>query len=138
MSCARCGHERRVSPAGDRKRHRCGWVGAGRPPAPLPANGSGVGKARCVRAVEGAERTRARGRGAARRWVSDSGTTRGLASEAGGARADAAKQAAQGEMELPPLGPAPVKAQETQIEEVSPLVDADSAEAQGVAGGRSG
>ena len=46
-----------------------------------------------------------------------------------------AKAAAAGEMALPPLGPAPVKAQETQIEEVSPLIDPTSAEGRALLAG---
>ena len=49
-----------------------------------------------------------------------------------------AKAAAAGEMALPPLGPAPVKAQETQIEEVSPLIDPTSAEGQALLAGGDG
>jgi len=45
-----------------------------------------------------------------------------------------AKQAAQGEMKLPPLGPAPVKPVQ-KAEQTSALVDADSAEAQALLAG---
>jgi type IV secretion system protein VirB10 len=50
-----------------------------------------------------------------------------------------ARAAAAGEMALPPLGPplapAPVKAQETRIEEVSPLIDPTSAEGRALLAG---